>query len=81
MPLDLKLRTVYDLPLEAKAKIVFFNDDLTASKLMTMGVLQNKEITMVGKAPFGGACYIKVDNQRLALRKSEAEMIIIETFA
>ena len=68
MPLDLKLRTVYDLPLEAKAKIVFFNDDLTASKLMTMGVLQNKEITMVGKAPFGGAYY-------RAIRKSQCRQV------
>ena len=54
----------------------FLNPNL-ASKLLAMGVLPGSSIQMVRKAPFGGGCYVKVDNLFIALRKNEARTIIL----
>jgi len=59
------------------AKIRSFSDEATACKLMSMGILPGSTVKMVRKAPFGGAVYIKSDNQQFAIRNSEAACIIL----
>ena len=55
-----------------------FTNDQVASKLMAMGVMPGSRIKLVRKAPFGGGFYVKVDNFNLALRKEEAESIVLK---
>jgi len=45
---------------------------------MAMGIMPGSSIRMIRKAPFGGGCYIKVDNLLIALRESEALSIILK---
>ena len=55
-----------------------FNDSSIGSKLMAMGVLPGSQVRVVRKSPFGGGCYVKVDNFFLALRKEEADSIVLK---
>ena len=48
-----------------------------ASKLMAMGVLPGSEVELIRRAPFGGAWYVRVDQQHLALRRPEIEAVIL----
>jgi ferrous iron transport protein A len=66
-----------DLPLGQEAKIAHFTNDLIGSKLMTMGVLPGSSLQILRKSPFGGSWYVKVGNFYLALRKVEAESIVL----
>ena len=59
------------------ATIRSFSDEATACKLMSMGILPGSTVKLVRKAPFGGAIYIKADNQQFAIRNSEAECVML----
>lgn len=54
-----------------------FTDTQMACKLLSMGVLPGSRIQVVRKAPFGGAVYVSIDDQYLALREVELEAIAI----
>ncbi len=54
-----------------------FSDEATACKLMSMGILPGSKVKLIRKAPFGGAVYIKADNQQFAIRNAEAACIIL----
>lgn len=60
-----------------KAKIKHLLQNEFTTKLITLGVLPNKEVVFVQKSPFGGAVYLSFENHHLALRKEEADTIII----
>lgn len=51
---------------------------ISTCKLLNLGVLPKTKVTMVRKAPFGGAYYIKLDGHQLAVRTEEAATIILE---
>jgi ferrous iron transport protein A len=55
-----------------------FTNDQIGSKLMTMGMLPGTAIELVRYAPFNGGCYIKAGRHYLALRRDEAECILLE---
>lgn len=59
------------------AIILQFSNMYMACKLMAMGLLPGASIALVRKAPFGGAYYIKTTNHHIALRKAEAENILL----
>lgn len=61
----------------SSAIIRSFSDEATACKLMSMGILPGSKVKLVRKAPFGGAIYIKADNQQFAIRNSEAECVML----
>jgi len=61
-----------------QALVSHFRNPQIASKLMAMGIMPGSSIRMIRKAPFGGGCYIKVDNLLIALRESEALSIILK---
>lgn len=48
-----------------------------AAHLMAMGVLPGSRIRLVRRAPFGGAVYVEVDQQHIALRDLEFSAIAI----
>lgn len=65
-------------PRGTAGKVSHFNDPNIGSKLMAMGVLPGSQVRVVRKSPFGGGCYVKVDNFFLALRKEEADSIVLK---
>ncbi|MBD3638910.1 MAG: ferrous iron transport protein A [Crocinitomicaceae bacterium] len=49
-----------------------------SAKLFEFGILPGASFTLIGKAPFNGPVYIKVDDSLIALRKSEADCILVK---
>ncbi|GAB4454753.1 MAG: hypothetical protein OHK0036_18390 [Bacteroidia bacterium] len=66
-----------DSPYFRKGKISGFSDDMIASKLIEMGLLPGSIVEVLRSAPLGCPLYIKVGNYRLALRKKEAEKVLV----
>ncbi len=58
-----------------KVKIVSIDENILTHKLMTLGFLENTTLTIIRKSPFGGSFYVRVENQYVALRKTELESI------
>lgn len=58
-----------------------FSDDGFAHKYMCMGVTQGSCVELIRKAPFGDACYFKVDGRTLAVRREEAACLLIQRMA
>ena len=59
-------------------KIKSFNDDDIAGKLLTLGFLPETTFLFVRKSPFGGAYYFELNGTKIALRKNEADAIVVE---
>jgi len=74
-------RALFDLKPREKGRIVAFTDDRIACKMMMMGVRPGAILEFVRRAPFRGGCYIKAGNAVFALRRNEAECILLETKA
>lgn len=72
------MRTILDLKRGESAIVEKFNDESLSCKLLTMGILPHAKITMVRKAPFGGAYYLKLNGLNVAVRENEAASIIIK---
>ena len=70
-------RKLPDLKAHESGVTISFTDPALACKLTAMGVLPGARIEMVRHAPFGNAFYIKVDGVRYALRREEAETILL----
>ncbi|MCB0647733.1 MAG: ferrous iron transport protein A [Saprospiraceae bacterium] len=51
--------------------------DLTC-RLLTLGVLPKSKVQLVRKAPFGGAYYLKINENCVAVRTEEAKHILID---
>ncbi len=60
-------------------KIIRFEDDQMASKLLSMGILPGSKVKVVKIAPFHGGIYLKVDGNSFALRVKEAATVIVES--
>lgn len=67
-----------DLAKGESAVVEQFKDESLSCKLLTMGILPDAKITMVRKAPFGGAYYLKLNGLNVAVRENEAASIIIK---
>ena len=55
-----------------------FEDDQLAVKMMAMGILPGSHLTVIRKNAFGNTFYVRVDQMRLAIRKKEAECIVLK---
>ncbi|MBK7406815.1 MAG: ferrous iron transport protein A [Saprospirales bacterium] len=55
-----------------------FEDERLAVKLMAMGVLPGSRLQVIRKNGSGNTLYIRVDQMHLAIRKTEAECIILK---
>jgi len=71
-------RTLLDLSPDESAYIDKLDVGMSTCKLLNLGVLPKAKVTMVRKAPFGGAYYIKLDGYQLAVRTEEAATIILD---
>ncbi len=72
------MKTILDLKIGESAKVEKFANDNLSCKLLTMGILPDTKITLVRKAPFGGAYYLKLNGNNIAVRENEAASIIIK---
>ncbi|MES2794881.1 MAG: FeoA family protein [Bacteroidota bacterium] len=70
-------KTLASLKIGEKGVVVGFTDELLSLKLLEMGVLPGLEFTISQLAPFGDPIAIKLSDYLLALRKDEAETVLI----
>jgi ferrous iron transport protein A len=73
-----RYRTVENLKARECARALRIEDPFLASRLTAMGLLPGTLIEMIRRAPFGHTYYIKADGIRLALRKEEAQSILVD---
>ncbi len=68
-----------DLKIGENAKIIAYNtSSKTMSRMFTMGLVIGSKICMKRKALFNGPIQIKIKNFYLAIRKSDADKIVVE---
>lgn len=69
-------------PFNTKGTIVDYDSQLAEMpiKIIEMGLLPGTEFTILYQAPFSGPFYIEygVEKSRVALRKEEADYLIVE---
>jgi ferrous iron transport protein A len=72
-------RTLAELEIGSNARILSVSgeDDITR-RLLEMGVTPGAPVRVVKSAPFGCPMEIRVRNSHLAIRRSEANSILVE---
>jgi ferrous iron transport protein A len=63
---------------ESRTVVSVHGDDSITRRLMEMGVIPGVAVRMVKSAPFGDPLEIKVRGYSLALRRNEAESVVLE---
>jgi ferrous iron transport protein A len=71
------LISLSELNVGEQARIISFNNNFEASRLMTMGILPGEVIKVAQKTISGTSLYIQSEKLRFALRKDEAASIIV----
>ncbi len=74
----MKQRTVLDLEIGEVGYVKSFNDLHYACRLLTLGVLPKTKVTLVRKSPFRDALYLQLEDHKIAIRKSEGAVILLE---
>ena len=64
-------------PGESAVIVEIIGDDVVASRLMEMGLIEEEPIVMIGRAPMGDPTEFAVRGYRISLRKSESCRVII----
>lgn len=72
-------RSVNDLKVGESGYVKRFKELDCACKLLTLGLLPKSKVTMVRKSPMGDAYYLKLNSHQIAVRRSEAHSIILES--
>ena len=63
---------------ESAIIVEILGDDVIASRLMEMGLIEGEEIELLGAAPLGDPLEFSVRGYRLSLRANEAKRVIIK---
>ena len=71
------IKTLDTLPIGQTAIIDAIAPSQLSSKLVQMGFLPNKKITILRKTLFGNPLYVQLGEQFMAMRQEEAALIII----
>ena len=66
---------------ESRTVVSVHGEDAITRRLMEMGLIPGVAVRMVKSAPFGDPLEIKVRGYSLALRRSEAESVVLEKVA
>ncbi len=72
------MRSIKDMKIGEEATIKEFLDSAGICKLMTLGAMPHTKVKLLRKSPFGNAYLLKINDQYVALRSSEAEGILLE---
>lgn len=71
--------TLADLPRGESSKVLSVRgEDVVTRRLMEMGVVPGVAVRMIKSAPFGDPLEINVRGYSLALRRNEAESVVLE---
>ena len=62
---------------ESAIIVEIIGDDVVASRLMEMGLIEDEPISMVGRAPMGDPTEYAVRGYRISLRKNESTRVIV----
>lgn len=62
---------------ESAVIVEIVGDDIVASRLMEMGLIEDEPIAMVGRAPMGDPTEYAVRGYRISLRKSESVRVLV----
>ena len=62
---------------ESAVIVEILGDDVVASRLMEMGLIEDEPISMIGKAPMGDPTEFAVRGYRISLRKNESTRVIV----
>ena len=62
---------------ESAIIVEILGDDVVASRLMEMGLIEDEPIAMVGRAPMGDPTEYAVRGYRISLRKSESVRVLV----
>ena len=74
--------TLADLAKGESSKVVSVRgEDVITRRLMEMGVVPGVAVRMIKSAPFGDPLEINVRGYSLALRRNEAESVVLEKVA
>ncbi len=74
--------TLADLPKgESRTVLSVLGEDIVTRRLMEMGLVPGVAVRMIKSAPFGDPLEINVRGYSLALRRNEAESVVLEKVA
>lgn len=77
--MSLSSKAANELHPNETSRIVRFEDVIIAGKLMSMGILPNAQIEMVRRNALGQTLIFRINSRfKIALRKDEAQTIIVE---
>ena len=62
---------------ESAMIVEIVGDDVIASRLMEMGLIEDEPITLIGRAPMGDPIEYSVQGYRISLRKNESTRVIV----
>ena len=62
---------------ESAVIIEIIGNDVVASRLMEMGLIEDEPISMVGRAPMGDPTEYSVRGYRISLRKNESTRVLV----
>jgi len=71
-------RTVLDLRIGEQGVIKTLNEESMSCTLLTLGITPETTISLVRKSPLGSALCIRIGDTDLAIRKKEAQSIILK---
>lgn len=72
--------TLANLEIGAIAEIVGLKEEAAVSRrLLEMGVIPGATVRVIKSAPFGCPLEIRVKNSHIAIRKSEADSILVKS--
>lgn len=72
------MKTLAELKIGQKARILDFNIDTIPLKLLEMGCLPGNSVELLQVAPFGDPIYIDINDSFVAIRKEVAQEINVE---
>ncbi|MEI7459620.1 MAG: FeoA family protein [Pirellula sp.] len=64
-------------PGESATIVEILGNDVIASRLMEMGLIDGEEISMIGRAPMGDPTEFSIRGYRLSLRKTESSRVLV----
>lgn len=74
-----KNRTLAELEIGVAARILSVEgEDGVSRRLLEMGVTPGAQVRVIKNAPFGCPMEIRIRNSHLAIRRSEADWILVE---
>lgn len=79
MEYKVSLETIADMEVGQTAIIKEIDLSNFSTRMLAMGLVPGKEVTLVRKQPWHGSYYLSVNNHFIGIRINEAKLIKIET--